>query len=222
MKMRKFNEILNKLSPDSEEVEKIKRIMGTETKVNSSFFIKMLNMGISPLNFWPVWEKIYKEVKVKLYKGLLEPQDIQVMINQLLLENRTSREIIQQEKLNQKLVILGITEFDFRCKLFADTESFNKENENKNFIDGYCYIQEEKIIIKRIELNEQNTLDDKIIPFVDITSVDFQDLEKLSYMTSIVINLIESESISLLYTTEENYKQITEAWLNFKNKFLSP
>ena len=217
-----FNEVLNKISPDNEEIktikegeEIIKTIMGTKTELNTSFFVKMQYMGISPLNLWPIWHKVNKEVKIEVFKGIIQPQDIQYRIEQLLLENRTSEEIKQEEELKQTLLNNNITDYDFRCKLFAE-DAYGKMEENIN-IYGYCVIKEDKLIIKRIASKEKALLDDKRIDYSEITSIDFRKLEKLSYMTSTVLNINGSEQISLLFTTEENYEQLKESWQKFNN-----
>lgn len=242
---RKEQEKINRINKQEEdrikEGEKIiKSIMGGKRIRNISFNHKLANHGISAFAISGVWEKINSQVKSELYEGKLESKDIPNRIDQLVLENANIDKMLEKEekarkraenierqkqitaqKNREQAKKIGITGFDFKCQLYEERQNIYG-NSQKEFMDAYCYVEEDKIVVKKVALITKSDMGDKIVPYANIKSIDFDNKGDFHVTSSIVISLGGLESIILRDTTEEDFKVVNEAWQKYTFRSNTP
>lgn len=211
----------------------IKSIMGGKMVRNIAFTQKLVDHGISTFAISGVWEKINNQVKSELYQGTLESQDIPNRIDQLVLENANLDKMLEKEekikrqaenaeiqkelriqKEREEALKIGISGFDFKCQLHESRmNSFG--NQQQDLMYGYCFVQEDKLVVKKISFFTKAQMGDKIVPYANIKAIDFDNKGGYHITSSIVIVIGGLESIVLKETSEEDFKLLNEAWQNF-------
>lgn len=205
---------------DGEKI--IKGIMGTKMVRNTQFNLKIINQGVPSLKIMSVWSRINNQVKSELHEGNLELEDIPARIDQLLVENGNPEKIQEKaEKFKNDAIKLGVDGFDFRCTLHEKrmgTLGGNKED----VVQGYCFVNEDRLIVKKISVFMKSQLGDKVVPYANINAIDFDKAGRFHVTSSIVISISGFDTIVLKNTTEENFKLLHDAWLNFNSKLNEP
>ncbi len=198
--------------------EIIKRIMGTKMVRNAQFNMKISRQGVSALKISSVWGKINKQVKSELREGNLELDEIPGRIDQLLVENSNPKKIQENAKKAEKAQkILGVEGYDFACTLHEKRMSAFG-NQKEDVINGFCFVNEDRLIIKKISVFTKADMGDKIIPYEKINAIDYDKAGKFHVTSSIVISISGFDTIILKNINDENFKLLQNAWLNFNDK----
>lgn len=201
---------------DGEDI--IKSIMGTNMVRNVQFNRRIIDQGVSNLKISSVWGKINKQVKSELHEGTLELEQIPKRIDQLLVQNGNPERMQEKiEKSRRSEIKLGVEGYDFSCVLHEKRMStFGGQKED--VLNGYCFINEDRLIVKKISVFTKSKMGDKVVPYANINAIDFDNAGKFHVTSSIVISISGFDSIILKNTTEENFRLLHDAWLNFNNK----
>ena len=202
--------------------EIIKRIMGTKMVRNTQFNIKIANQGISTFKTNSVWSNIHKQINKELREGTVELEDIPERIDQILIENGNPKKIQEKnEKINNELIKLGVENCDFSCTLHEQRMS-TFGNKKEDVVNGYCYVNEDRIIIKKRSVFRKSDMGDKVIPYAKINAIDYDKAAGFHVTSSIVISVSGFNPVVMKNTTEENFRLLHDAWINFNSKSDAP
>lgn len=205
---------------DGEDI--IKRIMGSNMLRNIQFNNQIINQGISSLKVNSVWGKVNKQIKKELHEGTVELSDIPERINQILSEYANPEKIEKKnKKIQRELVKAGVEDSDFSCMLYEERRSaFN--NKKENLVKGFCYVNEDKLVIKKLDFFRNRDLGDKVIPYNNINAIDYDKTPVAGRAQGIVISVPGFKPIVLQSVTDENFQLLNDAWLNFNKKSNEP
>lgn len=214
----------------------LKSIMGSNLMRNVTFTQRMRDHGISSFKVSTTWGKMNKQIKSELQNGTLQPENVSERIDELLIEYGNPEKMqknaekaernaikaqqqaeIQAEKDRQKAMQLGVIGYDFKCQLHEQRVS-TLGNVKEDIIDGYCFVEEDKLTIKKISIFLKSQMGDKIIPYANINAIDYDKAGAFHITSSIVISTTGFDAVVLKHTTEENFQLLYEAWLNFNTK----
>lgn len=200
---------------DGEDI--IKRIMGSNMMRNVQFNNQIINQGVSTFKINSVWGKVNKQIKKELYEGTVELRDIPERINQILAQYANPEKIEKKnKKIQRELVKAGVEDRDFSCVLYEERRSgFN--NKKENLVKGFCYVNEDKLVIKKLSFFKSRDLGDKVIPYGNINAIDY-DKQVVGRTSGIVISVSGFKPIVLQGATDENFQLLNDAWLNFNKK----
>ena len=122
----------------------------------------------------------------------------------------------EAEKRRENEIKLGVTGYDFECTLHEKRMSaFGGQKED--IVDGFCFVKEDRLIIKKFSVWMKSQMGDKVVPYANINAIDYDKAGKFHITSSIVISISGFDSIILKYTTEDNFRLLHDAWLNFNN-----
>ena len=200
---------------DGEDI--IKRIMGSNMMRNVQFNNQILNQGVSTFKINSVWGKVNKQIKKELHEGTVELRDIPERINQILAQYANPEKIEKKnKKIQRELLKAGVEDRDFSCVLYEERRSgFN--NKKENLVKGFCYVNEDKLVIKKLSFFKSRDLGDKVIPYGNINAIDY-DKQVVGRTSGIVISVSGFKPIVLQGATDENFQLLNDAWLNFNKK----
>lgn len=200
---------------DGEDI--IKRIMGSNMMRNVQFNNQIINQGVSTFKINSVWGKVNKQIKKELHEGTVELRDIPERINQILAQYANPEKIEKKnKKIQRELVKVGVEDRDFSCVLYEERRSgFN--NKKENLVKGFCYVNEDKLVIKKLSFFKSRDLGDKVIPYGNINAIDY-DKQVVGRTSGIVISVSGFKPIVLQGATDENFQLLNDAWLNFNKK----
>ncbi len=200
---------------DGEDI--IKRIMGSNMMRNVQFNNQIINQGVSTFKINSVWGKVNKQIKKELHEGTVELRDIPERINQILAQYANPEKIEKKnKKIQRELVKAGVEDRDFSCVLYEERRSgFN--NKKENLVKGFCYVNEDKLVIKKLSFLKSRDLGDKVIPYGNINAIDY-DKQVVGRTSGIVISVSGFKPIVLQGATDENFQLLNDAWLNFNKK----
>lgn len=200
---------------DGEDI--IKRIMGSNMMRNVQFNNQIINQGVSTFKINSVWGKVNKQIKKELHEGTVELRDIPERINQILAQYANPEKIEKKnKKIPRELVKAGVEDRDFSCVLYEERRSgFN--NKKENLVKGFCYVNEDKLVIKKLSFFKSRDLGDKVIPYGNINAIDY-DKQVVGRTSGIVISVSGFKPIVLQGATDENFQLLNDAWLNFNKK----
>lgn len=200
---------------DGEDI--IKRIMGSNMMRNVQFNNQIINQGVSTFKINSVWGKVNKQIKKELHEGTVELRDIPERINQILAQYANPEKIEKKnKKIQRELVKAGVEDRDFSCVLYEERRSgFN--NKKENLVKGFCYVNEDKLVIKKLSFFKSRDLGDKVIPYGNINAIDY-DKQVVGRTSGIVISVSGFKPIVLQGVTDENFQLLNDAWLNFNKK----
>lgn len=200
---------------DGEDI--IKRIMGSNMMRNVQFNNQIINQGVSTFKINSVWGKVNKQIKKELHEGTVELRDIPERINQILSQYANPEKIEKKnKKIQRELVKAGVEDRDFSCVLYEERRSgFN--NKKENLVKGFCYVNEDKLVIKKLSFFKSRDLGDKVIPYGNINAIDY-DKQVVGRTSGIVISVSGFKPIVLQGATDENFQLLNDAWLNFNKK----
>lgn len=200
---------------DGEDI--IKRIMGSNMMRNVQFNNQIINQGVSTFKINSVWGKVNKQIKKELHEGTVELRDIPERINQILVQYANPEKIEKKnKKIQRELVKAGVEDRDFSCVLYEERRSgFN--NKKENLVKGFCYVNEDKLVIKKLSFFKSRDLGDKVIPYGNINAIDY-DKQVVGRTSGIVISVSGFKPIVLQGATDENFQLLNDAWLNFNKK----
>lgn len=200
---------------DGEDI--IKRIMGSNMMRNVQFNNQIINQGVSTFKINFVWGKVNKQIKKELHEGTVELRDIPERINQILAQYANPEKIEKKnKKIQRELVKAGVEDRDFSCVLYEERRSgFN--NKKENLVKGFCYVNEDKLVIKKLSFFKSRDLGDKVIPYGNINAIDY-DKQVVGRTSGIVISVSGFKPIVLQGATDENFQLLNDAWLNFNKK----
>lgn len=200
---------------DGEDI--IKRIMGSNMMRNVQFNNQIINQGVSTFKINSVWGKVNKQIKKELHEGTVELRDIPERINQILAQYANPEKIEKKnKKIQRELVKAGVEDRDFSCVLYEERRSgFN--NKKENLVKGFCYVNEDKLVIKKLSFFKSRDLGDKVIPYGNINAIDY-DKQVVCRTSGIVISVSGFKPIVLQGATDENFQLLNDAWLNFNKK----
>lgn len=200
---------------DGEDI--IKRIMGSNMMRNVQFNNQIINQGVSTFKINSVWGKVNKQIKKELHEGTVELRDIPERINQILAQYANPEKIEKKnKKIQRELVKAGVEDRDFSCVLYEERRSgFNNKKENR--VRGFCYVNEDKLVIKKLSFFKSRDLGDKVIPYGNINAIDY-DKQVVGRTSGIVISVSGFKPIVLQGATDENFQLLNDAWLNFNKK----
>ena len=200
---------------DGEDI--IKRIMGSNMMRNVQFNNQIINQGVSTFKINSVWGKVNKQIKKELHEGTVELRDIPERINQILAQYANPEKIEKKnKKIQRELVKAGVEDRDFSCVLYEERRSgFN--NKKENLVKGFCYVNEDKLVIKKLSFFKSRDLRDKVIPYGNINAIDY-DKQVVGRTSGIVISVSGFKPIVLQGATDENFQLLNDAWLNFNKK----
>jgi hypothetical protein len=200
---------------DGEDI--IKRIMGSNMMRNVQFNNQIINQGVSTFKINSVWGKVNKQIKKELHEGTVELRDIPERINQILAQYANPEKIEKKnKKIQRELVKAGVEDRDFSCVLYEERRSgFNNKKENR--VKGFCYVNEDKLVIKKLSFFKSRDLGDKVIPYGNINAIDY-DKQVVGRTSGIVISVSGFKPIVLQGATDENFQLLNDAWLNFNKK----
>lgn len=200
---------------DGEDI--IKRIMGSNMMRNVQFNNQIINQGVSTFKINSVWGKVNKQIKKELHEGTVELRDIPERINQILAQYANPEKIEKKnKKIQRELVKAGVEDRDFSCVLYESRRSgFN--NKKENLVKGFCYVNEDKLVIKKLSFFKSRDLGDKVIPYGNINAIDY-DKQVVGRTSGIVISVSGFKPIVLQGATDENFQLLNDAWLNFNKK----
>lgn len=200
---------------DGEDI--IKRIMGSNMMRNVQFNNQIINQGVSTFKINSVWGKVNKQIKKELHEGTVELRDIPERINQILAQYANPEKIEKKnKKIQRELVKAGVEDRDFSCVLYEERRSgFN--NKKENLVKGFCYVNEDKLVIKKLSFFKSRDLGDKVIPYGNINAIDY-DKQVVGRTSGIVISVSGFKPIVLQGATDENFQLLNDAWLNFNKK----
>ena len=116
---------------------------------------------------------------------------------------------------------LGVVGYDFKCTLHEKRMS-TWGGQKEDIVDGYCFVNEDRLIIKKISVWMKSQMGDKVIPYSKINAIDYDKAGKFHITSSIVISISGFDSIILKFTTEEDFRQLHDAWLSFNNRPSEP
>lgn len=200
---------------DGEDI--IKRIMGSNMMRNVQFNNQIINQGVSTFKINSIWGKVNKQIKKELHEGTVELRDIPERINQILAQYANPEKIEKKnKKIQRELVKAGVEDRDFSCVLYEERRSgFN--NKKENLVKGFCYVNEDKLVIKKLSFFKSRDLGDKVIPYGNINAIDY-DKQVVGRTSGIVISVSGFKPIVLQGATDENFQLLNDAWLNFNKK----
>ena len=200
---------------DGEDI--IKRIMGSNMMRNVQFNNQIINQGVSTFKINSVWGKVNKQIKKELHEGTVELRDIPERINQILAQYANPEKIEKKnKKIQRELVKAGVEDRDFSCVLYEERRSgFN--NKKENLVKGFCYVNEDKLVIKKLSFFKSRDLGDKVIPYGNINAIDY-DKQVVGRTSGIVFSVYVFKPIVLQGATDENFQLLNDAWLNFNKK----
>lgn len=200
---------------DGEDI--IKRIMGSNMMRNVQFNNQIINQGVSTFKINSVWGKVNKQIKKELHEGTVELRDIPERINQILAQYANPEKIEKKnKKIQRELVKAGVEDRDFSCVLYEERRSgFN--NKKENLVKGFCYVNEDKLVIKKLSFFKSRDLGDKVIPYGNINAIDY-DKQVVGRTSGIVISVSGFKPIVLQGATDENFQLLNDSWLNFNKK----
>ena len=200
---------------DGEDI--IKRIMGSNMMRNVQFNNQIINQGVSTFKINSVWGKVNKQIKKELHEGTVELRDIPERINQILAQYANPEKIEKKnKKIQRELVKAGVEDRDFSCVLYEERRSgFN--NKKENLVKGFCYVNEDKLVIKKLSFFKSRDLGDKVIPYGNINAIDY-DKQVVGRTSGIVISVSGFKPIVLQGATDDNFQLLNDAWLNFNKK----
>lgn len=200
---------------DGEDI--IKRIMGSNMMRNVQFNNQIINQGVSTFKINSVWGKVNKQIKKELHEGTVELRDIPERINQILAQYANPEKIEKKnKKIQRELVKAGVEDRDFSCVLYEERRSgFN--NKKENLVKGFCYVNEDKLVIKKLSFFKSRDLGDKVIPYGNINAIDY-DKQVVGRTSGIVISVSGFKPIVLQGATDENFQLLNDVWLNFNKK----
>lgn len=200
---------------DGEDI--IKRIMGSNMMRNVQFNNQIINQGVSTFKINSVWGKVNKQIKKELHEGTVELRDIPERINQILAQYANPEKIEKKnKKIQRELLKAGVEDRDFSCVLYEERRSgFN--NKKENLVKGFCYVNEDKLVIKKLSFFKSRDLGDKVIPYGNINAIDY-DKQVVGRTSGIVISVSGFKPIVLQGATDENFQLLNDAWLNFNKK----
>lgn len=200
---------------DGEDI--IKMIMGSNMMRNVQFNNQIINQGVSTFKINSVWGKVNKQIKKELHEGTVELRDIPERINQILAQYANPEKIEKKnKKIQRELVKAGVEDRDFSCVLYEERRSgFN--NKKENLVKGFCYVNEDKLVIKKLSFFKSRDLGDKVIPYGNINAIDY-DKQVVGRTSGIVISVSGFKPIVLQGATDENFQLLNDAWLNFNKK----
>lgn len=200
---------------DGEDI--IKRIMGSNMMRNVQFNNQIINQGVSTFKINSVWGKVNKQIKKELHEGTVELRDIPERINQILAQYANPEKIEKKnKKIQRELVKAGVEDRDFSCVLYEERRSgFN--NKKENLVKGFCYVNEDKLVIKKLSFFKSRDLGNKVIPYGNINAIDY-DKQVVGRTSGIVISVSGFKPIVLQGATDENFQLLNDAWLNFNKK----
>ena len=200
---------------DGEDI--IKRIMGSNMMRNVQFNNQIINQGVSTFKINSVWGKVNKQIKKELHEGTVELRDIPERINQILAQYANPEKIEKKnKKIQRELVKAGVEDRDFSWVLYEERRSgFN--NKKENLVKGFCYVNEDKLVIKKLSFFKSRDLGDKVIPYGNINAIDY-DKQVVGRTSGIVISVSGFKPIVLQGATDENFQLLNDAWLNFNKK----
>lgn len=200
---------------DGEDI--IKRIMGSNMMRNVQFNNQIINQGVSTFKINSVWGKVNKQIKKELHEGTVELRDIPERINQILAQYANPEKIEKKnKKIQRELVKASVEDRDFSCVLYEERRSgFN--NKKENLVKGFCYVNEDKLVIKKLSFFKSRDLGDKVIPYGNINAIDY-DKQVVGRTSGIVISVSGFKPIVLQGATDENFQLLNDAWLNFNKK----
>lgn len=123
---------------------------------------------------------------------------------------------MKNKKIQRELVKAGVEDRDFSCVLYEERRSgFN--NKKENLVKGFCYVNEDKLVIKKLSFFKSRDLGDKVIPYGNINAIDY-DKQVVGRTSGIVISVSGFKPIVLQGATDENFQLLNDAWLNFNKK----
>lgn len=222
--MRKTRSLRKDEIKEGEKI--IKNIMGTTIVRNTKFNLRIINQGVPATKVMSVWSKINKQVKNEVYEGTLQNKDIPMRIGQLLAENGDPTKVQQriQEntvKMETKQKKLGVEGYNFSCTLHEKRMgTFGGKKED--VIKGYCYVKEDRLVIKKISIIMKTQMGDKVIPYSKINAIDFDKAGKFHITSSIVISVSGFDTVILKDTNEQNFKLLHDTWIRFNTKSNQP
>lgn len=158
-----------------------------------------------------------KEYKLNELKTIKIKNDLKKGIEN---ESINEKEILKKihENLNLehlKEVEMGISGYDFSCTLYEIRQgTFGK---NEDVVKGYCFIEKDKLTIKKISSWLKHDKGNKIIPFSNINAIDYDKAGGLQLTSSIVIGISGIPPIVLRHTSEKDFELLHQAWLDYKN-----
>lgn len=117
----------------------------------------------------------------------------------------------EYERLKEK----GIAGYDFKCTLYEIRQGTFGQKED--VINGYCFVEEDKLVIKKISAWLKHDKGDKIIPFANVNAIDYDKAGGLQITSSIVIAISGVPPITLRHITQEDFELVHQAWLDYNN-----
>ena len=110
---------------------------------------------------------------------------------------------------------MGIAGYDFKCTLYEIRQGTFGQKED--VMQGFCFVEEDKLVIKKISSWLKHDKGDKIIPFANVNAVDYDKAGGLQMTSSIVIAISGVPPIVLRHTTQEDFELVHQAWLDYNN-----
>lgn len=120
------------------------------------------------------------------------------------------------DSLHQREERLGICGYDFSCVLHEIRQNILGEEEEE-IIEGYCFIEEDKITIKKISAILKIDKGNKVLRYSKINAIDYDKAGLLQFTSSIVIGVSGFPHVVLRHTTPEDFELLHDAWLEYNN-----
>ena len=116
---------------------------------------------------------------------------------------------------HEKEVEMGISGYDFSCTLYEIRQgTFGQKDD---VVKGYCFIEKDKLTIKKISSWLKHDKGNKIIPFNNINAIDYDKAGGLQLTSSIVIGISGLQPIVLRHTSLKDFESLHQAWLDYNN-----
>lgn len=147
--------------------------------------------------------KIKKDLKKEVENGLITKEEVPKKVH----------EKIDSEY--EKEVEMGISGYDFTCTLYEIRQGTFGQKED--VVKGYCFLEKDKLTIKKISSWLKHDKGNKIIPFNNINAIDYDKAGGLQLTSSIVIGISGVPPIVLRHTSEEDFNLLHQAWLDYNN-----
>ena len=148
-------------------------------------------------------KKMKKDIKKEIEKGLIMKEEVPKKV----------LEKIEYEY--NKEVEMGISGYDFSCTMYEVRQGTFGQKED--VVKGYCFIEKDKIKIKKLSSWMKSDKGNKIIPFSNINAIDYDKASGFHITSSIVIGISGVPPVVLRHTTEEDFKLVHQAWLDYNN-----
>ena len=148
-------------------------------------------------------QKIKKDLKKEIENGIITKEEVPKKVH----------EKIDSEYEKEKE--MGISGYDFSCTMYEVRQGTFGQKED--VVKGYCFVEKDKITIKKLSSWMKSDKGNKIIPFSNINAIDYDKASGFHITSSIVIGISGVPPVVLRHTTEEDFQLLHQTWIDYNN-----